>query len=134
MQITNVSVPTQVLPSELVPDTVAVMDESVVVTTFVFIVQCQVEEEPIVIATFETTPLIEIVGVGDIDAENCAVMLKDSELFPVLALAGGKLCVNETDGLGQVPHTGVLSLLKGDCDLKLSGKEEIFGTHHPDRS
>ena len=70
MQITSVSVPTQVLPKLLIPDTVAVMDESVVVTTFVFIVQCQVDEEPIVIATFETTPLIEIVGVGDIDAEN----------------------------------------------------------------
>ena len=61
-------------------------------------------------------------------------MVKDSELFAVLALAGGKLCVNETDGLGHVPHTGVLSLLRGDCDLKLSGREEIFGTHHPDRS
>ena len=61
-------------------------------------------------------------------------MVKDSELFAVLALAGGRLCVSETDGLGHVPHTGVLSLLKGDCVLKLSGREEIFGTHHPDRS
>ncbi len=50
-------------------------------------------------------------------------MVKDSELFAVLALAGGRLCVSETDGLGHVPHTGVLSLLKGDCVLKLSGKE-----------
>ena len=61
-------------------------------------------------------------------------MVKVSELFAVLDLAGGKLCVSETDGLGHVPHTGVLSLLKGDCVLKLSGREEIFGTHHPDRS
>ena len=61
-------------------------------------------------------------------------MVKDSELFAVLVLAGGKLWVNVTEGLGHVPHTGVLSLLKGDCVLKLSGREEIFGTHHPDRS
>ena len=61
-------------------------------------------------------------------------MVKVSDPFAVLVLAGGKLCVNETDGLGHVPHTGVLSLLRGDCDLKLSGREEIFGTHHPDRS
>ena len=61
-------------------------------------------------------------------------MVKVSEPFAVLDLTGGKLCVNETDGLGHVPHTGVLSLLKGDCVLKLSGREEIFGTHQPDRS
>ena len=85
----------------------------------------------------ETTSEIVMVGtVGedDIDAENCAKMVKVSDPFAVLVLAGGKLCVNETDGLGHVPHTGVLSLLKGDCALKLSGKEEIFGTHQPDRS
>ena len=61
-------------------------------------------------------------------------MVKVSDAFALFDLAGGKLCVSETDGLGHVPHTGVLSLLKGDCVLKLSGKEEIFGTHHPDRS
>ena len=61
-------------------------------------------------------------------------MVKVSDPFAVLDLDGGKLCVSETDGLGHVPHTGVLSSLKGDCVLKLSGKEEIFGTHHPDRS
>ena len=41
-------------------------------------------------------------------------MVKVSDPFAVLDLDGGKLCVSETDGLGHVPHTGVLSSLRGD--------------------
>ena len=65
----------------------------------------------------DTTSVIVMVGtVGeeDIDAENCAKMVMVSDPFAVLDLGGGRLCVSETDGLGHVPHTGVLSLLKGD--------------------
>ena len=61
-------------------------------------------------------------------------MVKVSDPFAVLDLDGGKLCVSETDGLGHVPHTGVLSSLRAESLLKSYGREEIFGTHQPDRS
>jgi hypothetical protein len=41
-------------------------------------------------------------------------MVKVSDPFAVLDLAGGRSCVSETDGLGHVPHTGKKLLFKAE--------------------
>jgi hypothetical protein len=72
-----------------------------------------------------------MVAVGDIEAENWAVIVI-TELLSIKLSAS--LSVRVTPGAGQVPQTGVLALVRADCELKLSGVDEIPDTHQPERS